>query len=306
MKSLKGILIFLVITLVIIIAVGGSMVGFNPSGHQMTTTSQKADSAKSSQNSPSSTESTGKSDQNQNNSSFSTMGQSGSVEHGVYGNQNLQMPMGPVVVAQAQVPPKEYLKEMQEAMGMIKDATGLMANAPYMNENTTPGTNQQMNSASTGVEMDKIHQGIYKMAQATTLMDQAMISMQKEVDKAQEKGLNGGYPVNPYINPYFNQVYPNTNQQNQNTNQSNQSGTTNNSQGQSDQTSMNSQDTGMSQMNHSASGMGFNFNLQSFTYLIYGILVLSLFGIVVAITGFIANLFKPAKAEEQRGESFVG
>lgn len=333
MKGLKGILIFLVIVLVVILGVGGYMVGFNHTGHQTTATSQKGENTKANN-------SLSTNDMPNMNSDT----QSASVEQGVYGNQNQQIPMGPVVVAEAQVPPEEYLKKMQEAMGMIKDATGLMANTPYVNENTDPGTNQQMNSPSTGVEMDKIHQGIYKMAQGTTLMDQAMTGMQEEVDKAQEKGmslyqipswnqqyysynpsmnapyLNGGYPVTPYINPYFSQLYPNANQQNQtsnqqnqnpnqqnqNPNQPNQNGTANNSHGQSDQASSDSQASGINQMNHGASGMGFNFNFQSVTYLIYGILVLSLFGIVVAIIGFITNLFKPAKAEEQRGESIVG
>lgn len=305
MKALKVILIALVVILVVIVGAGATLVGFNHNGHQMDMSNNK----QTNNNDKSNT-----SDQKSSNQEQQTMTNNSNQDNTNQDNTNNQTKdekettstkdsKTSVVVAQEQVPPEEYLKQMQQAMDLIKQGTGLMANAPYMSSaKSIPGDlkSQGTNSNATdnNGDMSKMHEGIYKMAQGNTLMDQAIQNMKQEVKRASDNNISyyQVQPTNPQYfnnNPYLN--FPNNNQ------------SLNSHQGMQPQQSNNSNDNMNMNMNMGSHNSLLNMiNVQNITYIIYGFLFLSIIGVFFAIFGFINNLFKPTVTEEQRGENFAG
>lgn len=313
MKFLKGILIAMVILLVVIVAAGGALVGFKPMDHSEMATSDKKtetqnnDKAKDQNTTDDSNTSTNQGNKDQNSDNKDSKAQ--------------------VVLAEQQIAPEEYLDQMEEAMKLIKEGNELIAGVPYKANSSTQKTqSNSSNITQNNADMGRVYEGIYKLARGTTLMDLAIEDMTKAVKKAKANNINF-YELQPqspqvyYNNPYitipnqFGQFYqtPNNAYPNVNNQQSNSSNNVNNNQDQStgnqattnDPNSnqvMQDQNNNNSTMNHT---MGSSFNLNTFTYAAYGILILSVFGIFLAIYGFINSLFKP-KVTQQRSEDVAG
>lgn len=198
MNVLKGILGFLVVVLVVILGVGGYYVGFNHEGHGAAVPAVQQE-------------------------------QPGTDVTDPHKNQE-KITEVPVVV-EKQIPPEEYLAKMEESLKLIKEATSLIANDAYMaNMPAHTGTNLEGNSQATstpqgtqapqnlpsGDGMDKIHQGIYKMAQGITIMEQNIEGMNREVNRAKSKDMSfyeipaqvpQYRPYNPYYFSYPNAQY---------------------------------------------------------------------------------------------------
>lgn len=276
MKALKGILVVLVIVLVVILGVGGALIGFNHDGMDMEKQIATQDDSK-------------QTEANQNNSK---------KQEKATTNQQEQPK---IVVVREQVPPTEYIKKIQQAQGMIKEATGLMASDPQ-----TPPQNQTQNMGG----MEKIHRGIYKMAQGLTLMDQAVEGMDNEVKNAQANDINyfqvpstpqvpqyyGTYPYGYWVYPNQSQ-YPNQSSPGQQAPQHQQFPQS--QQPPQDQQSLQDPQANPTTMNHNTPSIGNLFSASNITLVIYGFLFLSIIGAFIAVLGFIRSLFKTAPAPTQ-------
>lgn len=299
MKALKGILIGLIILLVVIVVAGGTLVGFNHSGHNMTAGNDTMNMGSSS-------------DQNsdKNSTGSDNMSSMNGQDKTTDKAQNNTQQQTKVVVTKEQVPPSEYLAKMKEAQALIKEGTGLMASDPTMgggNQTTSTDTKNQNNSnqqTHTNSGMEDIHKGIYKMAQGITLMDQAVEGMDKEIKTAQENNINlyqipSGTPSPQYYGtyPYGYWVYPNQPQNSNQVPQANQNQMTDPN-ASNTQMNMNSSDSS-TQMNHNSMSSTSSFlSMNNIIYVVYGFLFLSIIGAFVAVMGFIKSLFKPAKPQE--------
>jgi hypothetical protein len=309
MKALKGILVGLIVLLVVILVAGGAMVGFNHSGHQSDDNNMVMnDSTKDNASKESTEQNTVKEHTMQPDDNKDKANDKQTESKDASNEDNKQ----PVVLVQEQVSPEEYLKKMQSAMDLVKQGTGLMANAPYMANSGNPGdlkgpSNNQADHNS--VDMSKIHEGIYKIAQGNTLMDQSLQAMDLEIKKAKANNMSF-YQIQPQIpqyyltpygylqpqgyNPYMQNIQPQYNQGQQNNQSQNSPSNTQNAQGSS---------------NHVMSG-GFSianiFSVKNITLVIYGLLLLSLMGMFIAIFGFVNSFFKKTTSGEQRGENVAG
>lgn len=286
MKTLKGILIAMVITLVVILGAGGALIGFNHTGHE-------SEQEKVTQGDGS----------NSNETHQMTKEENNSQEKGQQ-SEDRNSKSKQVVVASEQVSPEEYLKRIKEAQALIDEANELITSEAYAvagSESTKTKDSTQQNSNMQG--MDKIHQGVYKLAQGKTLMNQALEGMEKEIKKSREAN-QSFYQIPPstsnnyYYVPNNGWAYPNQNQMmqpNQDSYPTTDPNILNNMNGQNG-SNTNSHTSAAGDHN---TGMLMNlFSSQNITLIVYGFLFLSVIGIFVAIAGYLNSLFKPKRVEQ--------
>lgn len=265
MKFLKGVLVTLVILFVLILGVGAYLFGYNQSRNS------------AAQGHPPTEEPPGHS-------------------------EPAKEKLIPVIVGREQISPEEYLRDMQEALQLVREATGLITSEAYMATPPFPGTDTQGSPAQPGIEgMSKVHQGIYKMAQGITVLDIKMKDMGEEIKRAREDKISYYeipgqtrdklyVPYNPYnpYNPYYG-------------------GTWNapNAYGQQPGPGSNAHTSPAQGHTASQFGQGLTsiFSANSLVYVLYAILILSVIAGVVGVAGFLGSLLKPPS---QRHDPYAG
>ena len=203
----------------------------------------------------------------------------------------------PVIVGREQVAPEEYLRDMEQALDLIREATGLITNEAYMTMTPLPGdlggtdTNAQSATPQAQPSMDgmgKIHQGIYKMAQGITILDINMKGMGQEIKTAREDNVSfyeipgqTKYklyaPYNPYGN-YYNPGYPPTPYPDQQVSPG----------GYSDP----NQQAGHPPTTQPTQGLTSLFSVNTLVYAIYVVLILSVIAGVVGVLGFLGSFLR--------------
>lgn len=273
MKILKGILTVLVVLFIIILGVGGYLIGYN---------------------------------QNVGNSAPQHPDTEAPPAH----SQPVQEKerLVPVIVGREQVAPEQYLRDMEQALDLIREATNLITNEPYMTMVPLPGdpdgagsgTPPQMQISGSMEGMGKIHQGIYKIAQGITIMDMNMKGMGQEIKTARENNISyyeipgqQNYklylPYNPYNPYYYGGGYAPAPQPGQQGDPGSHVGT--------------GQPAGHGTPAQPYQGLTSLFSVNTLVYIIYGVLFLSVIGGIVGVLGFLASLFK---APTQGRDTYAG
>ncbi|AVX31940.1 hypothetical protein CTH_2401 [Carboxydocella thermautotrophica] len=280
MRVLKWILGSLIVVLVVIVAVGGALVGFNHGNSNGHNAAQQQNQDQMQEQIPK---------EKPKDASEQT----------------------PKIIVKEIAAPEDTLKKMEEANSIIKQGAELILGGQMYDSQPQAGDlpgekNGGQTKKSDGVDMEKIHTGIYKMAQGLTLLDIAQKAMAQDINQTRQAGVNYYlvqpqqpqsyyYPVYPYpVQPYQNYVpyqYPGTQPNIQPNTQPNTQ-------------SNNQMASGHQNASHTGGlgGLANLLNVNSVVYVIYGILFLSLFGIFASLVGFINSLLKP---QAQAGKSDV-
>ncbi|MFZ5640091.1 MAG: hypothetical protein ACOY4Q_05330 [Bacillota bacterium] len=219
------------------------------------------------------------------------------------GQQPVQAPPGlyPAAPPVRTIDPDPYYDRLNKAREAIEDANKMITVDPFANTGN-PDT------ANSGADMSKFHQGIYKMSQGMSIMEDTLDTLNKDIrgdarfaPNPNQPAYPGYYPYQGYYQPNasygynpqypYNQVPGSPYQQPQpgqsQPNNQTDTGQPNNQQLQ--------QTPGNQPMNHgadTANPLG-NVSLKKlFTYIAYGILAASIIGVFVAILGMVNSMFK--------------
>lgn len=227
---------------------------------------------------------------------------------GAAGQQPVPYPAAPQVRV---INPDPYYDRLNKAQEIISDANKMITVDPFADSGKDPANNS--------TDMSKLHQGIYKMSEGMTIMQDTLDTLNKDIKGAAGFSPNPyqqGYPYQGYYQqpqqygynqqsqPYgynsqypYNQV-PGTNYQ-QPPNQTQPNNQTNANQSGSQQ---NYQVPGNQAAAHSATPTNLlgNFSLQkTVTYVAYGILAASIAGVFIAILGMVNSMFKKPNSSSQ-------
>lgn len=320
MDSLRKILYALIIVLVVIVAGGGGYLALN-GGHlgNHGKTQQTAQAPDKTQKTGETPASSAQQNQSTTQQSQSTSQQPQQTGQNQAANQQTQTPnqqpqtsgqQPPAPVANGQQPapipypaappvrlvdPDPYYDRLNKAQEVIEDANKMITVDPFANSGKDPAAN--------GADMSKLHQGIYKMSQGMTIMEETLDTLNQDIKGTAKFGSNPGQQAYQGYNPYqgynqqnlpygYNQQYPYnqpgySNQQQPNQTQPNQN------LNQTDPNAALHQASGGQSHGTGAAGILGNVSAKKLlTTVAYGILIASIVGVFVAILGMVNSMFR--------------
>jgi hypothetical protein len=223
---------------------------------------------------------------------------------GPNGQQPAQAPpiLYPAAPPVRTIDPDPYYDRLNKAQEVIEEANKMITVDTFADTGSK-------DPAGSGADMSKLHQGIYKMSQGMTVMQETLNNLNKDIKGDAQFGPNpnqpaysGYYPYQGYYQPNtpygYNPQYPYNQvpgipyQQQPQPGQSQPGNQTDTGQPNNQQLQ---QTPGNQPMNHgtnTASPLG-NVSLKKLiTYIAYGILAASITGVFVAILGMVNSMFK--------------
>ncbi|MDA8235389.1 MAG: hypothetical protein M0Z31_11405 [Clostridia bacterium] len=304
MDILKKILYTLIGVLVIIVAAGGAYLGFNSGqmnqspGQKTAQNQQPMDMGNMDMGNTQQQANQGSQTPNNDQKNNPTTPNQQSQVTGPTGQQPAQTPPAtyPPVPPVRVIDPEPYYDRINKAREIIEDANQMISVDPFANSSKDP--------VNSGTDMSKIHQGIYKMSQGMTLMEETLDNLNKEIKGEAKFEPNPNQQVLPGYNPYqgynqqnlpysYNPQYPGiSNPQQQPA--PNQSNSQTNPQPQGNQPMTHGTGTNTGTANPFS-----NLSLQkTLTNVAYGILVASILGVLVAILGMVSSMFRKPNSNQ--------